>query len=145
MAPAFCGKDRLRKLTFAHFAASSISSLGAWSPKFCEPRMCGKRIFRSSVCLYSDFGMILFHRRIEWGEWIYFRAGSSKLAYTWRGSQSHYRAGYIPGGGANHTTEQGIYLKGEPSTLYDRVYTWRGSQSHYRAVYIPGGGANRTI
>eukprot|EP00959_Pyramimonas_sp_CCMP1952_P085124 1780014-Pyramimonas_sp.AAC.1 len=68
-----------------------------------------------------------------------------RRAYTWRGSQSHYRAGYIPGGGANHTTEQGIYLKGEPSTLYDRVYTWRGSQSHYRAVYIPGGGANRTI
>eukprot|EP00976_Prorocentrum_cordatum_P114684 1195882-Prorocentrum_minimum.AAC.4 len=38
--------------------------------------------------------------------------------YIWRGSQkqedpgiqSHYRAGYIPGGGTNHTTGQGIYL-----------------------------------
>eukprot|EP00959_Pyramimonas_sp_CCMP1952_P188195 3935636-Pyramimonas_sp.AAC.3 len=28
--------------------------------------------------------------------------------YTRRGSQSHHMAGYIPGGGANHTTGQGI-------------------------------------
>eukprot|EP00976_Prorocentrum_cordatum_P117593 1196331-Prorocentrum_minimum.AAC.3 len=52
------------------------------------------------------------------------------IAQPWVGSQSHYRAGYIPGGGANHTTGQGIYLG--------------GSQSHYRAGYIPGGGANHT-
>eukprot|EP00976_Prorocentrum_cordatum_P066362 1178283-Prorocentrum_minimum.AAC.3 len=28
--------------------------------------------------------------------------------YTWSGSQSHYRTGYIPGVGANHTPGQGI-------------------------------------
>eukprot|EP00976_Prorocentrum_cordatum_P087043 1186752-Prorocentrum_minimum.AAC.3 len=34
------------------------------------------------------------------------------------------RAGYIPGGAANHTTGQGLYPEGEPITPQGRVYTW---------------------
>eukprot|EP00959_Pyramimonas_sp_CCMP1952_P279456 5842558-Pyramimonas_sp.AAC.2 len=43
------------------------------------------------------------------------------------------------GGGANHITEEGIFLPEEP---VPRASAWRGSQSHPRGGNMPVGGAN---